>query len=46
MNSDVDHRNIALSPTELIVCLHLLNAPSWLTEEVIIELSQKATYST
>ncbi|TKV98254.1 hypothetical protein SEVIR_9G547200v4 [Setaria viridis] len=40
-DSDVDHRNRALLPAELVVFLHLLNASSWLTEEVVIELSKK-----
>ncbi|RCV46584.1 hypothetical protein SETIT_9G542800v2 [Setaria italica] len=40
-DSDVDHRNRALLPAELVVFLHLLNASSWLTEEVVIELSNK-----
>ena len=41
MDSDVDHRNRALLPAELIVFLHFLNASPWLTEEVVIELSKK-----
>jgi 5'-3' exoribonuclease 2 len=40
-DSDVDHRNRALLPAELVVFLHLLNASSWLTEVVVIELSKK-----
>ncbi|KAG2554832.1 hypothetical protein PVAP13_9KG584600 [Panicum virgatum] len=41
MDSDVDLRNRALLPAELIVFLHFLNASPWLTEEVVIELSKK-----
>ncbi|PUZ42877.1 hypothetical protein GQ55_9G617300 [Panicum hallii var. hallii] len=41
MDSDVDHRNRALLPAELIVFLHFLNASPWLTEEVVIQLSKK-----
>ncbi|CAN6321494.1 unnamed protein product [Urochloa humidicola] len=40
-DSDVDNRNKALLPAELIVFLHFLNASPWLTEEVVIELSKK-----
>ncbi|KAJ1298830.1 hypothetical protein BS78_01G483700 [Paspalum vaginatum] len=40
-DSDVDHRNRAHLPAELIVFLHFLNASTWLTEEVVIELSKK-----
>lgn len=41
MDSDVDHRNRALLPAELLVFLHFLNASSWLTEMVVITLSKK-----
>lgn len=40
-DSDVDHRNRALLPAELLVFLHFLNASSWLTEMVVISLSKK-----
>ncbi|CAD6201985.1 unnamed protein product [Miscanthus lutarioriparius] len=40
-NSDVDHRNRALLPAELLVFLHFLNASPWLTEVVVIALSKK-----
>ncbi|KAG0552826.1 hypothetical protein BDA96_01G541100 [Sorghum bicolor] len=40
-DSDVDHRNRALLPAELLVFLHFLNASSWLTEMVVIALSKK-----
>lgn len=40
-DSDVDHRNRALLPAELLVFLHFLNASSWLAEMVVIALSKK-----
>jgi hypothetical protein len=39
--SDVDRRNRALLPAEIIVFLHFLNTSPWLREEVLIELSKK-----
>ncbi|KAL6901856.1 hypothetical protein ACP4OV_004732 [Aristida adscensionis] len=41
MDSDVEHRNRALLPAEIILFLHFLNASPWLREEVVIELSKK-----